>query len=270
MALTQRNTCESLVQDHRKVETLLDALTQSLTLLSLDKNTINTSKNCLDAIETEMNTHFACEELCLFPAVSPYHSMVLMEAEHEMLIELRQLLYKYLNNAITSNDEITKIQDTGRQFVSDMLDHIGREEAGIFPACEQSLSETEKQLVIEKMAALRLKALTKPLETITRSERSFVTFQANLSSPATRPVFSEKLLDTENYQIKHLIIQAGESLPAHWSPKCVTIICLQGVGHFIANEQDIEVSPGVCIEMTAQLKHSISAKTDCHLLVIFR
>ena len=270
MSLTQLNACESLIIDHRKVETFLDAFTKALELLNLDKGTINACKNCLDVIEAEMNTHFACEEQCLFPAVSRYHPMVLMEAEHEMLIELRQLLQGYLSTPNMTSDDIIKIQVTGNKFISDMLDHIAREEAGIFPVCEQSLSETEKQLVINAMGALRAKALSEPIGTITRPERSFIALRADLTTAATRPVFSEKLLDTESYQIKHLVIQAGESLPAHWSPKCVTIICLQGKGSCTANDETIAVTPGVCIEMTPQLEHAISAETDCHLLVIFR
>ncbi len=40
-------------------------------------------REALTRIGFEMDVHFACEEQALFPAVTPYHPMILMEAEHE-------------------------------------------------------------------------------------------------------------------------------------------------------------------------------------------
>ena len=266
----QVQACESLIHEHRHVELALEALNKAMGLL--EPNSLSaqeTLRACLLSIELEMNTHFACEELGLFPAVEPYHSMVLMEAEHEALIALRQSLSGLLSSPLTSPKEVLTVQETGAQFISDMLDHIGREEAGIFPVCEQSLSAEEKQSVVMTMETVRAKALNEATPEITRPERSFKVFNANITAPATRPVFSELLLEQEGYQVKHVTVQAGQSLPAHWSPKPVTIVCLKGSGVFLSQQQTVELSPGTCVEMTPQLEHGITAETDCHLLVFF-
>lgn len=256
------------------MESLLARLEQCLVGLDApgdeSAETVNRIRAIMVQIEPEMNTHFACEEQVLFPAVSPYHPMVLMEVEHEELMALRQNLMSLLEQPSPNGETLNSLQTTGARFVNDMLDHIAREDAGIFPTCERALSEDEKQTVIDGMARLRALAKQVPTPAISRPERSFEVLQPNLDSPAQRAVFSERLLNTERLEIKHLIIQAGQSIPAHWSPKQGTLICLSGQGRFTANEQDIELKPGVTVVMTPQLLHSVQAKTDCHLLLLLQ
>ena len=222
----------------------------------------------------EMNTHFDCEEQVLFPAVSPYHPMVLMEVEHEELMALRQDLLTILKESPTDApmdaETITRLQAVGTRFISDMLDHIGREDTGIFPTCERALSADEKQSVIDGMARLRAQAKQVPTPPISRPERSCEVLQVDLASPPTRAVFSERLLDTERLEAKHLVVQEGQSIPAHWSPKQGTLICLSGQGRFTANGLESELKPGTTVVMTPQLLHAVQAETDCHLLLLLQ
>ncbi len=219
-------------------------------------------------IVPEMNTHFACEEQILFPAVTPYHPMVLMEVEHEELMALRQELLDILGQSTINAAEVSQLQAVGTRFISDMLDHIGREDGGVFPTCERALSQTEKQAVIEGMAELRAKAKRQPTPAIQRPERSFETQQIDLTTPAQRAVFSERLLDDAGLEVKHLMIQAGKSIPDHWAPKQGTLICLQGQGVFQADNRKIPLISGTTIIMSPQLRHAVQADTDCHLLLI--
>lgn len=216
----------------------------------------------------EMNTHFACEEQVLFPAVSPYHPMVLMEVEHEELMALRQELLDTLGKSAINTEDASKLQAVGTRFISDMLDHIGREDGGVFPTCERALSSAEKQAVIEGMAELRTNAKQQPMPAIQRPERSFEIQQIDLTTPAQRAVFSERLVDAESLEIKHLVIQAGKSIPDHWAPKQGTLICLQGQGLFQAGDKETRLISGTVIKMSPQLRHAIQADIDCHLLLI--
>jgi len=267
--ISQLEVCESLIREHRQMESMLAQLEQSLERLTLQEpERIEMIRDSMAQIVPEMNTHFACEEQVLFPAVSPYHPMVLMEVEHEELMALRQELLALLAKNILNSEDVSKLQTTGKQFINDMLDHIGREDGGIFPTCERALSDDEKQSVIEGMAELRAKATLVPTPAIQRSERSFETLQIDLTSPAQRTVFSERLVDIDGLEVKHLVIQAGQKLPAHWSPKQGTLICLQGQGLFQSNEQETRLSPGITLVMSAQLRYAIHADTDCHLLLI--
>jgi len=257
--------CESLMQEHREMENMLSRLEQVLSSPDLPSlNTLEATKAVMRQIEPAMNTHFACEEQVLFPAVSPYHPMVLMEAEHEELIKLRDTLL----NLLQTPEERTCLKETGDHFISDMRDHIAREDAGIFPTCERALSDSEKEEVIEGMERIRKESEAQPTPTISRPERSFKVLPVDLDSPLQRTVFSERLSDAPGLEIKHLVIQAGHSLPEHWSPKHGTLICLKGKGTFIANGREAELKPGVTIMMSPQLLHGIQAQSDCHLLLL--
>lgn len=83
--------------------------------------------------------------------------MVLMEAEHEELMALRRDLMSVMGQVTLTDGDISRLQAIGARFINDMLDHIGREDAGIFPTCERALSNDEKRDVIEGMAKLRNK-----------------------------------------------------------------------------------------------------------------
>ena len=267
---TQVNTlqaCSSLIIEHRQMETWLNQLHDSLSALTPTAD-LQAVKDHLAVIVREMNTHFACEEQVLFPAVNPYHTMVLMEAEHEQLIALRESLLKQLESSSLTEAELEHLRTTGYQFISEMFDHIGREDAGIFPACEQSLSEVEKQTVIDGMALIREKAKHEPIPTISRPERSFCAYSADLSGQVTKSILARRLFEDDIWDLKQITIQEGESLAAHWTPKKALIICLAGEAIFHANEQEAPLTPGSIITMTPQLTHAIAAKTTCHLLLL--
>jgi quercetin dioxygenase-like cupin family protein len=71
-------------------------------------------------------------------------------------------------------------------------------------------------------------------------------------------------------EAKHLTIQAGKSLAAHWTPKKAILICLQGEGIFCANGQEQLLTPGTMIVMSPQLRHAISAKKRCDILLLLQ
>lgn len=266
---SQLQVCESLIQEHRQMEAMLTQLEHGLgCLTSPEPELVEAIRKIMDQIIPEMNTHFACEEQVLFPAVTPYHPMVLMEVEHEELMALRQEVLDILGQSAINVAEISKLQTIGTRFISDMLDHIGREDGGVFPTCERALSPTEKQAVIDGMAELRAKAKRQPTPAIQRPEHSFEAQQIDLTTPAQRAVFSERLVDADGLEVKHLVIQAGKSIPEHWAPKQGTLICLQGQGLFQADNRKIPLVPGTTIIMSPQLRHSVQADTDCHLLLI--
>lgn len=261
--------CDSLLDEHGQMEALLTSLSSLLgTPCERDPQSLMKLNNLMTTIEEAMNTHFACEESALFPAVEPYHSMILMEAEHEDLVALRSELLALLKNPEPTEKLVAQIKKTGSQFISDMLDHIGRENAGIFPVCERSLSDTEKETVLEGMQHIREAAINTPTPSVKRPERVFFAAKTDLKTPATKPIFSTQLLQLNGLTAKQLIVKAGESLPSHWTAKQGTLVCLQGIGQFIANNETILLDQGTVIAMSPQLTHSIVAESDCHLLLI--
>lgn len=263
--------CASLIEEHRQMETLLGKLKQALAELDSTQG-LNAVKALMGEIEPEMNTHFACEEKVLFPAVTPYHPMVLMEVEHEELIALRDELLALLSN---NNEEQTlekadTLQKTGNHFIDYMLDHIGREDAGIFPMCERALSNDEKEAVIAGMTDIRKQAAQTPTPSITRPERTFQSYQLDLSSEPQRELFSKQIFEDATLKVKQITIQAGKSMAAYWTPKQAIIICMRGEGTFMANDEELALVPGTIVKMSPQLRHGVSAKTDCDLLFLLQ
>lgn len=250
------------------METLLGELNGALDHLKPDSpESLDALRQAMARIIPEMNTHFACEEQALFPAVSPYHPMVLMEAEHEELIALRNALMTLPPQCAGSAEHVLQTREIGNRFISEMLDHIGREDSGIFPTCERSLSEAEKQAVIAGMKQIRAQAEQTPTSDISRPSLTLDVFQPDFT-PTDRPIFARNLLRTPDVELKHLTMKAGEELAAHWSPKQITLVCLQGEGTLIANQQEAPLSPGTSAVMSPRLQHAVQARRDLHLLLV--
>jgi hemerythrin-like domain-containing protein/quercetin dioxygenase-like cupin family protein len=267
---TEIQACTSLTLEHRQMEQLLTLLKQELSQLS-KKNDTMAVQVVMSQIESEMNTHFACEEQVLFPAVSPYHPMVLMEVEHEELVALRTKLLGLLAGEHEKTAEtIAWIQEKGQRFISDLLDHMGREDAGIFPTCEQALSQHEKQQIVEEMEAIRVHSLQQPTPAITRPEKTFQSYSIDLLSTPQRALMSHRVFNTTDWEAKHITIRGGESLASHWIPNQALLICLRGAGDFIANQQKQPLMPGGVIVMSPQLQHAIAAESDCDLLFLIQ
>jgi hemerythrin-like domain-containing protein/quercetin dioxygenase-like cupin family protein len=259
--------CESLLAEHRVMEGLLLSLEKQLPAFSAGGVFASQKAEVqalLGVIQREMNVHFACEERALFPAVSPYHPMVLMEVEHEELIELRgELLSRF------EGGRFAEFEASSRRFIEYMRDHIAREDGGIFPTCEQALSADEKRQVLDEMAQIRTNAKAEDIPAIIRPEKSFEPIRIDPGATLERPLMISLLAERPGLQVKHLSIRAGESLPAHWSPKRLLIWCVAGEAAFNGNQgEPVALSPGVGVLLDPQLNHAIHAQTDCHLLLL--
>lgn len=145
--------CLSLLEEHRQMEALLEKLDGLLAGLP---ETLAETREMVERIAGEMDLHFACEEEVLFPEVSPYHPMDLMEAEHVELMALRDRILAFSRQPGPPDAEaVAGLRAAASQLVQELLDHIGREDAGIFPACERCLPPHKKRSVVEGMQALR-------------------------------------------------------------------------------------------------------------------
>lgn len=259
--------CESLLAEHRVMEDLMLSLEKQLPPFSAGEVSDAQAAEAqaqLNVIQREMNVHFACEERALFPAVSPYHPMVLMEVEHEELIELRDEMLTQFEGR-----QFSEFEANCRRFIEYMRDHIAREDGGIFPTCEQALSADEKQQVIEDMEQIRANAKTENIPAIIRPDKSFEPIRMDINTPLDRPLMISLLAEKPGFQVKHLSIRAGEGLPAHWSPKRLLIWCVSGEATFTGNQAEpITLHPGAGVLLDPQLNHAIQARTDCHLLLL--
>jgi|GEM_PF-1437186 len=262
------SACPSLEQDHDRIETLLKKVENELNAVNPSHHTDALTSTMTD-IEAEMNTHFACEEDVLFKAVVPYHPMVLMELEHEMLVGWRDEFIALLNNDTNAKD-IDALQTLGHHFIKEMRDHIVREDKGVFPTCEKALSSAEKEHVISGMEKIRQDARNTPTPSISRPAKSYEAFPLNINSTPERAIMSQRIFEEAGLEVKQITVRAGESLGKHWAPKPAMIVCLRGKGTFSANDTETSVTAGTVINMSAQLCHAFSAESTCDLLLVLQ
>lgn len=267
---TPLQSCESLLAEHQTMEGYLDSWEKRIqgfvaeTVFS--PNDKEALQELLKTICHELNTHFACEEQVLFPAVSPYHPMVLMEAEHEELLALRTTCMDHFNSG-----RYDAFVETSKPFITYLREHMARENGGIFPVCEQALTHEEKQQVIDGMNAIRTLAKIEVIPDIMRPEKTAQRLTMPLDDIPERPVMVTLLAEKAGLHIKHLTLRAGEGLAAHWSTKQLLVWCVRGKATFTADLQPpMDLAEGTGVLVDPQLSHAVMAQTDCHLLLVLQ
>ncbi len=262
---TTLEACESLLTEHRQTESLIAQLETQLQLLqqpSVPEEVYAALDNAAKAFTTDLDRHFACEEQCLFPVLSRYAPMVLMELEHENLLDLRSQLISAIGQCCPED-----IQTAGKSFIKELQDHIGREEFGIFPIAEQRLSLEEKNKVIQSMTDLRGQMSHQPPSLSAKVGRGFEPISLIKPLPEGREVFLEKVAQYENLTLKAMGLLAGHQLK-HWSPQRLYMICLEGKVRFESLEQDRFLLPGEGVIVDPRLEFTLYADETSHLLFL--
>jgi quercetin dioxygenase-like cupin family protein len=118
------------------------------------------------------------------------------------------------------------------------------------------------------MTHIRAEAKTSDIPAIIRPEKSFRVVHMDVDTPSDRPLLITRLAEAPGLQVKHLTIQAHESLPAHWTPKHLFLYCVSGQGVFTVDGADpVPLAPGTGLMIDPQLTHAIHADTTCHVLL---
>lgn len=268
---SQTVVCRSLTEEHHKVSLRLDALESCLSGFqheSVSSETRDEMAEILKLLNQDMEVHFACEEKGLFPVLSMYHPMVLMEVEHEELIDLKNKLDAAFEKSKISDESNQKVWEVGYLFIKYLREHISREDVGIFPLAEQCLTEPEKQLVISQMQALRRHVETIDSLPLTRSKKQFYPVTITNIHPIEKPVDIQRLLEMPSVTIKQISLGRGKSLDAHWSPKHIFLFCIQGSAEFKAENQLYPLRPGVGLLVEPRLLHELRACEDSQFLLL--
>ncbi len=272
--MSSLQACELLLKDHRRNEELLAELGRHLAEIDaktpMSPGLRSRIKATLDEIHSDLNTHFACEEQVLFPALERVqHPMVLMEVEHEELMNLLHQLEKLFpatEGDSRSNPEFVK---TAEKLTKELLEHIAREDGGIFPMAERDLADEDKQAVIDGMQAIRKKAEREPIPEISRKEPQFRVVRLDTDTMPERGLVVEKLFEDGNRQLKHMVLRAGEALKAHWAPRPVLLFAVTGRCVWEGSGRNVTLEPGQGVMMDARLNHALRAESDTHLLLVY-
>jgi hemerythrin-like domain-containing protein/quercetin dioxygenase-like cupin family protein len=264
--------CDSLTEEHRQVEVLLKSLESYLEQIgpecALSWEIRLHIQELLQKIAREVDIHFVCEEQGLFPYLSQYHPMVLMEVEHEDLLKLRQELIEAFYESGLNPERIPAFIALSLQFIHELRDHIGREDYGIFPLAERDLQEREKEHVMKKMETLRQHTSQGASISIVRAPKTYQLYKLNLEEPMVQPVQNKTALAAMDTVIKQVSLQKGARLDPHWSPHRVAVTCLSGLAKIEMNDHEEILHPGEGLMMAPRLLHGIKALEDTRLMAM--
>ena len=82
--------------------------------------------------------------------------------------------------------------------------------------------------------------------------------------PVVNPngIKSWRLYNTENAQVVHLQLEAGESLKPHITPVDVFFYVLEGSGSVLVGEEKIQVTAGTLVESPKDIVHCLYNEGD--------
>ncbi len=263
---------KKLVADHVYMTELMDKLILALQDICEHQasHSLSEARALAEELVQRMNVHAACEDQVIFPALSKYHPIPILEIEHEEVLLQRAALVTGILNYTFPEDCNEKLLKQAVDFVDLVKRHFAKEEKVVFPLLEDSLSSAEKHQVIARMDDIVAKSRVIPVESPSRPPRQFIPFHFPIDTPVEQQLSTEPLLDTPNFQLKVWELQAGTSLATHWTPMKAVILLYAGKAQWVGQDATVELSAGDGIYMDAKLAHSLKALTDCRFLLVLQ
>ena len=140
----------TLVDDHIELCKLLQNLNGPMDLEQI--------ANVLQLVHAELKTHFVAEEQVLFPLIANYLGGMdagpvgIMMEEHRTI---RALYTETINALEATFREAEQLAGKLTNLNQALLDHLGKEDTGIFLVASHRLSDEEKAKVVEELPRYR-------------------------------------------------------------------------------------------------------------------
>lgn len=275
--------CELLIAEHRRAEELvgrLGALLQAaqaegvLTLGDLPQ-----IQTLYEELETDLHRHYALEEKALFPVVSQYRTMMLMEVEHEDLLKLQSTFAEQLwrvaslleEDALPADSEaFNRLIQQFEAYKTRLLAHMVEEERGIFPLANERL-EPEEKLKVLRLTNELIEARNSAAYDLLRPIPAFILKKANLTESSQRPMDYQTLFEREHSSVQTLRLHAGQKQAFHWAGQIQVYVVLMGTLRFEAETETGKTGQslgvGDTLTVDSRLLFSLSATTEALLLV---
>lgn len=256
--------CHRLEADHRQTRAELEALQGLLTRHA----PFEEIDGVYQRFRRSLIHHLAAEEHGLFPVLSQYRPMVLMEVEHD---DLQGLLGDFETALTGWPDGSEKIMAAFQALSERLHAHMIEEESGIFPLAEEVLEPEEKALVSRKLEEVA-HLLEHPIwgeGILSRATPTFRTSSLPLSEPLSRPVQYQALFEAEHTMVQSIALQAGAALKPHWSAQHQYLILLAGQARLQPQGgEDQVLRAGETVTLEPRLMYGLVAETECRLLVV--
>ena len=267
---TTSTITKKLLADHAAMNALIDELKPSLQEICRRQasSELKKTQESMQQFVSIMNTHSACEEEAVFPTLTKYHPLSVLEAEHDELLLKRAVLLSGILNYTFPEDCSDKLYKQALEFFDLFQRHMKKEEHVIFPLVESSLSAEEKFMVLTQMEAFQAKARVIPTPEISRPPAEYTRFSFPISGTPVQEIQTRSVLEKDGVKIKTLGLQAGASLAAHWSPQQIIILLYSGNASWSTADTTLSLQAGDGILMDPKLPHALQAETDCLLLLV--
>ena len=258
--------CRLLLVQHQETRRLLQSLEEYLTQYSSDSSGLAAAEAVYAALLLDLKQHFMLEEQGLFETVNQYRTMILMEVEHDDLLNLQANLGQALKSCQDSPQHSKDALLCFHALKDRLLVHMKEEEDGIFPLVNQWLEPEEKQKVLRRFSEIQGQLQVHEPQLI-RAKPKLEVSGSKLFQPIMQPIAYELLYEHEHTTIQHLSLKANQALAFHWAGQNQCIVLVSGNITCETQEQVQELTPGMTCIIESRLLCSIKAITDSHLIV---
>jgi hemerythrin-like domain-containing protein len=268
--------CELLIAEHRRAEALLgdlDALLRQMVASgNLTRPELPEIQGAYAVLAQALHRHYALEEKALFPMLSQYRTMMLMEVEHEDLLSLQDDFAKHLGRITQGEPEYLAesplLLSRFEAYKKRLFAHIVEEERGIFPLANQCLEPEEKLKVLRLTQAL-VEADDPRLYDLVRKTPSFILQKAKPPEPSYKPMDYQTLFEQDHNLVQTLRLQAGQKQARHWAGQTQFILVLSGELAFESDGVVHNLGAGDTLTLDSRLLFSLAAVTEV-LLLLFK
>lgn len=259
--MTESLFYQVLRTDHRQTECLLEEMND----LVSGEMEINRFANIFSELQRLLKQHYYCEEHGLFPVLNQYRTMMLMEVEHDHLLQLEQKL----QSAIKQRDK-DAVALLFHEWQERLRAHIEEEENGVFPLAEKCLEPEEKALVARKLQELFADCTAHPEGTfaLPRPDPTFLLKQSHLFEEPSKPIVYNKLFELDHASLHHLYLGANQQLKEHMSGEAQYLVVVSGCIRFVSQGMGESLTAGQQVAIEPRLKFSLQAVEDSHLVLM--
>ena len=258
--------CQLLIAQHAETRRLLSVLESEIQAFTAGQQDIKLFEEHYRALVLDLKQHFILEEQGLFETVNQYRSMVLMEVEHDYLLDLQNALGSAVKGLKDDIESQLAIKQCFESFKKRLLAHMVEEEEGIFPLVQHWLEPEEQQKVLRRFSEIQ-EGFNEGIFQLQRPVPEFEILPTQIFHAVSRPIGYETLYEREHTTVQHLMLQAGKSLAQHWAGQHQCILVLSGNAVFDARDQQKTLTPGMIVRLDSRLWFSLSAIEDSHLVL---
>lgn len=264
MISTQQNHCTTRLDvDHRLTETVLAHLAGLIENADWQK-----AREEYELLKFALTKHFALEEKALFSQLNGYQTMILMELEHDHLLELMNTLSVCLEGDEQGSIDAEQVTRTFKTLEERLKAHILEEDRGVFPLTQTLLTDAERQAVYDDLETLVHAQDVDWVSILTRAEPQCAVDTVPLFEAPTQPIALATLFESGHDSVKLYFLQAGQSLSPHWAGEDCCLLVLSGTGVLKLTDASHDLAPGSRVRMSPRLRHAVEARTDLTFLQI--